>query len=193
MRDRPVLPEGAGEALPEGQDSLRRPFVLCFGFPCQDLSIAGKQSGLAGERSSLWNEGRRVIEEARPDWVVIENVAHTWRRWVPAVREQLAQLGYSSLPLRVRASDVGGSHQRARIYLVAHADGELLWKLSWWWCGQGRQVAQELAQSWDSAPERLGTDDGLPDWVDRRRALGNAVVPYIPQVIAEGIKAVTEA
>jgi DNA (cytosine-5)-methyltransferase 1 len=78
------------KALPKGQAESGYPLVLCGGFPCQDLSIAGRQVGLTGERSGLWLEFKRAIEEIRPDFIVIENVAHTWRRWVPSVREDLA-------------------------------------------------------------------------------------------------------
>ena len=128
-----------------------------------------------------------------PDWLVIENVYHTWRRWVPELRRRLHERGYSSLPLRVRAAEVGGSHDRARGWLVANANCEQLRKLSWWWCGEGWAVAEELARSWDSEPRRLGADDGLPDWVDRRRALGNAIVPGAAELIFRGIKAVTSS
>ena len=144
MRDRPLLSEGAQGAVSQGQAKSGCPLVLVGGFPCQDLSIAGRQSGLAGPKSGLWREFRRAIEMVRPDWIVVENVAHTWRRWVPDVRTALGEYGYASLPLRVRASDLGAPHQRARIFLVAHADREYLRELSRWWCGQGRQVAREL-------------------------------------------------
>lgn len=126
----------------------------------------------------------------RASWVVIENVAHTWRRWVPELRRELWSKGYASVPFRVRASNVGAHHERARIILAAHADSESLRKLSRWWDGPGREVAAQLAQSQDFAPARLGTDDGLPDWVDRRRQLGNAVVPQVAELVGRGIMAI---
>lgn len=192
MRDRPILPKDSNETLSKSKTQREYPLVLVGGFPCQDLSIAGRGAGLTGTRSGLWSEFRRAIEEIRPDFIVVENVGHTWRRWVPSVREDLAELGYSSLPLRVRASDLGAPHERSRIFIVAHADSELLRKLSWWWCGPGRESAKELAESWDSAPRRLGTDDGVSNRVDRCRALGNAIVPKIAQLIARAIKEVTK-
>lgn len=127
----------------------------------------------------------------QPDWIVVENVAHTWRRWVPELRRELWSLGYASLPFRVRASNVGAHHERARIFLVANANGELVRKLSRWWHGPGRKVAAQLAQSQDFAPARLGTDDGLSDWVDRRKQCGNAVVPQIAELIGRGIMEVS--
>jgi DNA (cytosine-5)-methyltransferase 1 len=231
MRDRPLLPEGAQVALPKGQAESGYPLVLTGGFPCQDLSVAGRQAGLSGARSGLWTEFRRGIQELRPDFVVIENVAHTWRRWVPSVREHLAQLGYASLPLRVRASDLGAPHERARIFLVANSDCELLRKLSRWWCGPGREVARQLVRDGkaqhladangkglevggEQSPqqelpslERGGVQErgwwavepnvgrvayGVPSRVDRIKSLGNALVPFIPQIIARGIKEVTQ-
>lgn len=120
-----------------GRHNLAPVDVLCGGFPCQDLSAAGKGAGLEGARSGLWYEMRRIIDELRPSWVVVENVAHTWRRYVPVVRRALWGLGYASVPVRVRACDVGARHERARVLLVAHADGQLL-----------RQLAERAAAGW---------------------------------------------
>lgn len=99
--------------------------LICGGFPCQDLSPAGLRKGIDhGERSGLWREFARVVAASNPAWVVVENVGGTWRQWVPRVRGDLHRLGYASVPLRVRASDVGAWHQRSRIFVVAHRDGE---------------------------------------------------------------------
>jgi DNA (cytosine-5)-methyltransferase 1 len=57
-----------------GKQNLTPVDVICGGFPCQDLSVAGKRAGLAGERSGLWHEFHRIISELEPRWVVIENV-----------------------------------------------------------------------------------------------------------------------
>jgi DNA (cytosine-5)-methyltransferase 1 len=136
----------------------------------------------------------RATELARldPDWLVIENVYHTWRRWMPELRRRLYRLGYASLPLRVSAADVGAVHERARGWLVANPNCEQLRKLSGWWSRESRQVASELAQSWYSTPRGLGKDDGLPDPLDRRKALGNAIVPHAAELIFRGIDAVNK-
>jgi DNA (cytosine-5)-methyltransferase 1 len=139
-----------------------------------------------------WPDGPAELTGIAPDWLVIENVYHTWRRWMPELRRRLHERGYASLPLRVRAADVGAVHQRARGWLVAHPNSEPLRELSRWWSREGGQVAQELADAWDSAPRGLGTNDGLSDWVDRRRALGNAIVPGAAEVIFRGINAVNK-
>ena len=76
---RTVLTKQFGKPIIEDVRNVRRDNVaaidlVCGGFPCQDLSVAGKRAGLAGERSGLWFEFRRVVEELGPKWVVIENV-----------------------------------------------------------------------------------------------------------------------
>lgn len=144
-----------------------------------------------GGREARGPYGSEIIAGIAPDWIVLENSYHTWRRWMPELRRHLWGRGYASLPLRVRASEVGAIHHRARGWLVANHDCEQLRKLSGWWRREGRQVAQELAESWDSAPRGLGADDGLPDWVDRRKALGNAIVPQCAELIFRGIERVS--
>lgn len=125
-----------------------------------------------------------------PTWLVIENTYHRWRAWMPELRLRLYERGYSSLPLRVQAAEVGAPHLRARGWLVANADCEQLRELSRWWSREGGAVAQELARPWDSTPRRLGANDGLSDWVDRRHALGNAIVPQAAELIFRGISSV---
>ncbi len=190
MRDQAALSEGPESAVPEGRTPIGRPFVLVGGFPCQGLSVVGPTRDLVGQ-SALWYQFQRVIQNLKPDWVVVENVAHTWRKWVPVVRKELAGLGYHSLPLRVRASDLGAPHDRSRIWLVAHSDGESLRKLQGWWCGKGREVAAELGHAWHQEPSVPRMDDGTPDRVDRNHAIGNAACPQIAQIIARGIREVT--
>lgn len=141
-----------------------------------------------GEKDGRWGPERfQELSGVNPDWIVIENVYKPWRRWVPELRRRLYQLGYSSLPIRVRASDVGAVHQRARGWVVAHADSEQLRLLSGWLCWQGREKALQLAQAWDSKPRRLRADDGIPRWTHRHKALGNAIVPQCAELIFAGI------
>lgn len=102
-----------------GSHNLKRVDLICGGFPCQDVSSAGKRAGLAGARSGLWFEYARIVGELRPQWVVVENVASGARAWVDTVRSGLAQLGYASLPIPIEAADVGAPHARARVFIVA--------------------------------------------------------------------------
>lgn len=100
--------------------------LICGGFPCQDISSAGKGAGLAGSRSGLWFEFARIIREVRPQWVVIENVASGAKRWVDTVCFCLEQCGYETLPVPLSAQDVGAPHLRRRIFIIANANGEPL-------------------------------------------------------------------
>lgn len=90
------------------------------GFPCQDLSVAGKGAGIHGERSGLWWEMRRVIDEVRPRWVCVENVPALRSRGGDEVLASLEELGYSCWPLVVGAVHAGAPHERKRVFLVAH-------------------------------------------------------------------------
>ena len=98
------------------------PDLICGGFPCQDISVAGRGAGLSGERSGLWFEYLRVIEETRPRWVVIENVPALRSRGLDVVLGGLAALGYDAEWHCVPASAVGAPHRRDRVWLVANAD-----------------------------------------------------------------------
>lgn len=98
--------------------------LLCGGFPCTDVSSAGKRAGLGTadnptERSGLWYEFDRIIGELRPAWVVVENVASGAARWLPRVRRALGARGYESVPLGISAAEVGARHRRERIFVVA--------------------------------------------------------------------------
>lgn len=93
------------------------------GFPCQDISGANASGeGLDGERSGLWFEMLRVIREARPRFVVAENVARLQRMGLDVVAAGLEELGYVVEATRIAASDVGAPHERMRLIIVAHRD-----------------------------------------------------------------------
>jgi DNA (cytosine-5)-methyltransferase 1 len=97
--------------------------VICGGFPCQDISIAGKGAGLAGERSGLWYEYARIISELRPRYVIVENVAALLARGMDAVLGSLSTLGYDAEWHVIPASAVGAPHRRERVWIVAYANG----------------------------------------------------------------------
>lgn len=96
--------------------------LICFGSPCQDLSSAGSGAGLGGPKSRIFYDCLRVLEATRPRWVVFENVASGASRWVDAVRAELEQLGYATLPVPVAASWLGAWQERARVFVVACLD-----------------------------------------------------------------------
>lgn len=89
------------------------------GFPCQDISVAGSRKGLDGERSGLWFQMRRVIEEARPRWVLIENSPRLRRAGLDRILGALAALGYDAEWHCVPAGAIGAPHRRDRIYVTA--------------------------------------------------------------------------
>ena len=94
--------------------------VICGGFPCQDLSFAGKGAGLTGARSGLWWEFHRLIKEIKPSWVIIENVAALRSRGLDKVLGSLAEIGYDAEWHCVPASAVGAHHQRDRVWIIAY-------------------------------------------------------------------------
>jgi DNA-cytosine methyltransferase len=98
--------------------------VICGGFPCQDISIAGAGAGIDGERSGLWSEYARVVGELRPRYVVVENVSVLLARGLGRVLGDLAALGYDAEWDCIPASAVGAPHQRDRIWLVAYPNGD---------------------------------------------------------------------
>lgn len=96
--------------------------VICGGFPCQDISLAGKGAGLAGERSGLWFEYLRIVKEVRPRVVIVENVAALRSRGLDVVLAGLHEAGYWTAWDFIHASDVGAPHRRKRLFIVAVAD-----------------------------------------------------------------------
>lgn len=121
-----------------GKDNLEPVDLICGGFPCQDVSSAGKGAGLAGSRSGLWYQFARIVGEMRPEWAVVENVASGAKLWVDEVVRGLEQLGYETLPIPLSAFDVGAPHLRRRVFIVAHAGGEQVRKQPGWRRGQDR-------------------------------------------------------
>jgi DNA (cytosine-5)-methyltransferase 1 len=94
--------------------------VICGGFPCQDISIAGKGAGIEGSRSGLWSEYARIIGELRPRFVIVENVAALLNRGLDTVLGDLAALGYDAEWHCIPAYAVGAPHIRDRIWIIAH-------------------------------------------------------------------------
>jgi DNA (cytosine-5)-methyltransferase 1 len=98
--------------------------VISGGFPCQDISSAGRGAGLSGDRSGLWFEMLRVIGEVRPAWVFAENSPMLRTRGLAVVLQGLAGLGYDACWGVLGADDVGAPHKRKRIWVVANANND---------------------------------------------------------------------
>ena len=99
--------------------------AICGGFPCQDISNAGKQAGIDGERSGLWSEYARLVGELGPEVVFVENVSALLGRGLDRVLGDLAALGYDAWWDCIPASAVGAPHQRDRLWLVAYPSGAM--------------------------------------------------------------------
>lgn len=229
--------------------------VVCGGFPCQDVSRAGKRAGLAGRNSGLYRELVRAIRLVRPKHAIVENVAALLNDGMGTVLGDLAEIGYDAEWDCVPAVAVGAPHERDRVWIVAHADsrGEQARRpqsvrrrimgegegpgtgLDADTSGDGRgsgrpwrppdsfarvrdearrnaadpygarlafreglrrdafeerpsierKAGEDGPQSiWPDEPALLGVDDGVPDRVDRVKALGNSLIPMIPELIA---------
>ena len=95
--------------------------VISGGFPCQDISAAGKGDGLDGERSGLWTQMARVVSEVRPPFVFVENSPMLTTRGGVRVIADLTQMGYDTRWTVMGAADVGAPHQRDRMWIVGKA------------------------------------------------------------------------
>ena len=183
--------------------------VICGGFPCQDISTAGKGAGLAGERSGLWSEIARLTGELRPSYVIVENVSVLRGRGLSTVLGDLSAIGYDAEWHCIPASYVGAPHRRDRIWIVANPNGthdERGWvssgvqkAISDPECGgtgwnTTEHVAHDgrLAHTWNLEPDVDRVANGVPKRVDRLKCLGNAVVPQIPEMIGMAILASLE-
>ncbi len=179
------------------QDGVPRPDLICGGFPCQDISLAGRGAGLAGGRSGLWSHMARLVRECRPDWVVAENVPGLRGRGADAVMSELEAAGYACWPLLVGAVHAGAPHRRSRVWLVAQASaadvggaGLEAWQRGSAEAGAGLPV--ERRGGWTAAPGICRVADGISGRVDRDRrariqALGNAAVPTTVAMIGRAI------
>lgn len=175
--------------------------VICGGFPCQDISLPGKGAGLAGERSGLWSEIARLAGELRPRYLIVENVSALLGRGLGDVLGDLAQIGYDCFWECVPASAVGAPQVRDRIWIVAypgHQPGLQAHPAADTFRGRwlarhdaGGRYWRDLPGTHRGIPEsiRVGVADGLPDRLDRMRALGNAVVPQLVEAIGRAILA----
>jgi len=106
------------------KDNVEVPDIICGGFPCQDISVAGKLGGIQGEKSGLWWEMWRIISELsqgrKKPIVVLENVSNIIRLGGREVLGSLAQIGYNAEWTTIRASDFGACHRRERWFCVAY-------------------------------------------------------------------------
>ncbi len=172
---------------PDGRDVS----VLVAGFPCQDISSAGKKEGLNGKRSSLFFEVIRVARHIRPKAIVLENVSALLNRSMGDVLSALAGIGYSSQWHSLQALQFGAPHRRKRVFVIATVADSVSKRGR---CGNPEwKDAEDAWQSpgceksghWDVEPSVGRVANGGPSRVDRLRGLGNAVVPQVAECIAK--------
>jgi DNA (cytosine-5)-methyltransferase 1 len=96
--------------------------IIAGGFPCQDISSAGKGAGIEGERSGLWGEMARVVREVRPRFVFVENSPMLTSRGLHRVLGDLAEMGYNARWGVLGADDTGAPHRRKRIWILAYTN-----------------------------------------------------------------------
>lgn len=123
--------------------------VVTGGFPCQDISSAGKGAGITGERSGLWREMARIIGEVGPSYVLVENSPMLTSRGLGVVLGDLASMGYNAEWGVLGAHHAGAPHKRDRIWILAHA-AQLL-----------RNGGEHHAGSNFQNPQRNGPEDKI--------------------------------
>lgn len=181
--------------------------VITGGFPCQDLSVAGRKAGLQGARSGLWGSMFQLIGKHRPKYVIIENVANLLvgpteqpGRWFGTLLTDLASIGYDAQWHIIPAAAVGAGHYRQRVWIIAYPN-QKLWnvpqkifnKLSFQICKTRtpRSVISLLANFKQISINEIYPDhrklDGLSQAVDSLERLGNSVMPQIPEMVGYAI------
>ena len=162
--------------------------VVSGGFPCQDLSSAGKGAGLDGERSGLWKEMARVVSEVRPRFVFVENSPMLVNNGLGRVLGDLSDIGFDARWTVMGANEVGAQHNRDRIWIVAHANSKGLQ-----WTHDNQKKTKRVQQSSSQCVQAgipitramLSTSyfqrrvDAMDCWVDRLKAIGNGQVPRV--------------
>ena len=184
--------------------------VICGGFPCQDISIAGRKAGIKeGTRSGLFYELMRVIRMVEPRFVILENVSAIVADGLDIVLGELAEAGFDAEWACIPASAVGACHQRDRWWLIAYSNNirssgqdlslpvmrgenegrkaglgnrQVLGSQRW---SYRKDWGESLTSDWRShvsKPCLPRGDDGLSNRVDRVKALGNSVVPQVAAI-----------
>ena len=156
--------------------------IVSGGFPCQNISSAGKREGITGKSSSLVYEMLRIVEEVQPRFVFAENSPHLRTNGLGAIVSTLAGMGYDCAWGVLGAWHSGAPHRRNRLWLLAHANGN----------GKSRQSVHAKMEklppayggpkAWQAEPALDRMVDGFPDRLDQLRAIGNGQVPQVAEL-----------
>lgn len=161
--------------------------AICGGFPCQPFSTASRGRRIAPD---LWPHMLRLVTELRPAIVIGENVQE-----LPLKRAAhgFGKLGYRTIHKRIGADDIGADHARSRWWVCAYTDdkSELHSAIN----AEMARMQTLRGSVWSATnyARAIRVSDGVPYRVDRLRALGNAVVPQIPELIGRAILAAERA
>jgi len=183
-------------------------WILTGGFPCQDISVAGKGKGLIDEngnktRSGLWFEYWRAIRILRPRFVIIENVRALLNRGLETVLSNLAEIGYNAEWQDLQARYFGAHHKRSRIFICAHPEEigrkstkqhlqkRINFKNDFWSNSKFSTIldAEKIRYETDTDYSRIF--DGIPERMEQFAGLGNAIVPQIAELLFNQIKVLT--
>jgi len=180
--------------------------LLTGGFPCQPFSVAGKQGGDSDDRH-LWPELFRVIREARPDFVLVENVAGLIKMALDDVLSQLEGEGYSTGAVVLPACAVNAPHRRDRVWILAKnvADPKSKQGSPNHYRTEPRKVGKQeqgefgrsrgrtlRPRGWAIEPTVGRVANGIPSQSHRLKALGNAIVPQVAYEILKLTREITK-
>ncbi len=182
--------------------------IITGGYPCQPFSKIGSRKGASDPRH-LWPDMLRIIKQAKPSWVVCENVLGHVSMGLDAVLDDFKNTGYETRQFIIPACAVGSPQERKRVWVVAHSASVREQRAMWTGnskageneSGRGQQnggfirdystgPSSRWSGEWGSNPRVCRVGNGIPDRVDRIKGLGNAIVP---QVAFEILKAILEA
>ena len=176
--------------------------VLCGGFPCQDISLAGHGAGIKGDRSKLWKEYARLIGEVRPRFVFAENSAQLRTRGLATVLQDLAKLGYDARWCVLGGRDIGAPHERKRMWVLAYSKGKQSQSVhkrkesgafgkSEQIKSGGRNCRALWKSNWSAEPSIHRVVDGVDNQLDRLKAIGNGQIPQVAatafSILSEGL------
>jgi len=163
--------------------------VICGGFPCTDISVAGRGLGITKEtRSGLFYELIRVIRLVRPKFVVLENVAAILNNGLGIVLGELASAGFDCEYACIPASALGACHKRERIWIIAYPMRERSQRATnkrvqgkGIWAATSRRLYPNW-RKYESQPVLRRGNDGLSNRLHRLKALGNSIVPQVAAI-----------
>ena len=183
-----------------GKHNLENVDIICGGFPCQNISRAGKKEGIHGAQSSFWFEMLRVIRELRPKVIIIENSANIIRLGGAAVIGGLAEIGYDAEWTVLSAREQGSCHKRDRWFCVAYPTEEDVQEQPLYPIGMETERRPSRGNHEDDGSQSPNywqrhthpspfcrVDDGVSNRMDRLKALGNSIVPQCSEFVGKCI------